>query len=227
MKSPRGFSLPELLTGTAIVVALLAIALSALQGAMRNARSTECLGKIRALGQAFLVYLAEHQGTFPRSWHSAGSHGEPGWAFAVAPYLGVTRNEMDTRWPVVFQRHYRSPVDKESNPFAFSYALNVYFELDPQGDDYPGSPETWRQIQSVARPSRTVLLAQSKPVNFGDHLMCHLWSAPSAARNALNATAHRGKAHYLFVDGHVERLLLEHVFSPTEHVNLFHPSLSR
>lgn len=218
-----GFTLIELLVVMAIVAILAALGISVISRVQSRTKAAQCASNLRTLGQAILLYSTDHEGEFPRSWHSAGAYREPGWAASIAPYLGVDRDTMEESWPEVFNRYYRSPADYETNPFIFSYALNVYFEVQPGGDDYRGSPQQWRRLAQVPRPARTVLLAQSRPVMFGDHLMCHQWSGINAARNALNHEIHSGTSNVLFVDGHVEALPVEAIFDPSQGVDLFHP----
>jgi prepilin-type processing-associated H-X9-DG protein/prepilin-type N-terminal cleavage/methylation domain-containing protein len=223
------FTLIELLVVLAITAFLSFIAFSAVRLASAESKRVACVAKLKSLCLGVLSYCAEHGGEFPRSFHSSGTHREPGWAVAIAPYLGVSAEDVENpaRWERTFNDLYRSPVDKSRDPSIYSYALNVYFELHPEGDDYVGSPQTWRRVSQVPRPSRTLLFGQPRPVEFGDHLMCHQWSSLRAAANALNHAIHRGRANYAFVDGHVESLKITQVFDPLRAVNLWNPGIAR
>lgn len=223
----RGFTLVELLVSVAVIAVLAGIVTSIARGSMVKARAIECSAKLKSLGTATLLYSQEHQEQFPRSFHSAGAHRQPGWAASIAPYLGADPAEIETHWERVFQTYFRSPADKTTDPFIYSYALNVHFELDPDGDDYTGSPTTWRRVHQVPSPGSTILMGQPKPVKFGDHLMCHQWTGIQAAKNALSHDIHGGKANYLFVDGHVETLRVEETFDPSNKINRWNPSLAR
>jgi prepilin-type N-terminal cleavage/methylation domain-containing protein/prepilin-type processing-associated H-X9-DG protein len=221
-----GFTLIELLTVVSIVGILAVVGISFSKEVLDKSLTIKCASKMRALGQAVQSYCADHGGEFPRSWHSAGAYREPGWAVSIAPFLGISEEDINSDWERAFNRFYRSPVDNETSPFLFSYALNVHFELNPGGDDYEGSPATWRRQVAVPSPSRTILMAQSKPVFFGDHLMCHQWSSLQALKNALNHDVHGGFSHYLFVDGHIEKLPGEQTFNPNTGLNLWNPALA-
>ncbi len=222
------FTLIELLVVVSIVAILAALAVPALNAANRQAQTAQCATKLKSLGAAISLYTIENQGELPRSWHSAGAHRQSGWAASIAPYLGVTDEQIQNNWAGVFDQHFRSPTDSsEESPFIYSYGMNVHFELDPNGDDYVGQPATWRRLQQIPRPTRTILLAQTRPIMFGDHLMCHLWNSIDAAKNALNHEAHNGRANYLFVDGHVELLAVEQTFAPSQELNLWNPELAR
>jgi len=125
-----------------------------------------------------------------------------------------------------FNRLFRCPSDKETDMYTYSYGLNVFFELDPRGDDYQGSPQTWRKLSQIPHPSQTILMAETRPVRFGDHLMSHFWSTPEAAANALSGKRHLGKSHFLFVDGHVQAMEVKETLNPSQCRNLWNPSLA-
>ena len=219
----RAFTLIELLVVVAILAVLAAAAVPAALDAGDRARASTCAGRLRNLGGAIHLYCQDHGGAFPRSFHSAAANREPGWAFSVAPYLGAPAATTPDAWKRVFNRWFRCPSDTNSDPAAYSYGLNVFYELDPLGDDYAGSPATWRSIAQVPRPSRTVLLGETKASDYGDHFMCHQWSGASAARNAIAHERHSGHANFLFADGHVEKLSAEATFSPPS-TNRWNPS---
>lgn len=197
----RGFTLLELLVVLAIVALLAALGGAAWQSAREQSDGVQCLQKMRQLGQAMLQYSQEHDGELPRSFHSAGAHRQPGWAASIAPYLGEPPTEDWSVWSRSFQKHFRCPADQNRDPSLYSYGLNVYFELAPEGDSYPGSPTTWHRVQTLPHPARTILLAEVRPTPWADHFMCHLWGGRAAARNALATPRHRGKNNFLFLDG--------------------------
>ncbi|MEI8037344.1 MAG: prepilin-type N-terminal cleavage/methylation domain-containing protein [Verrucomicrobiota bacterium] len=223
----RGFTLVELLVVVAMLAVLAGLATPSLRRALRKATAIRCAAKLQSLGAATLLYTQDHDGQLPRSFHSAGAHGQPGWAVSIAPYLGVVDSQIQSAWAGVFNAHFRSPADGATDPFVYSYGFNVHFELDSDGDDYQGSPASWRRLCQIPAPGSTILMGQTRPVRFGDHLMCHQWSGLQAAKNALNHAIHDGKANYLFVDGHVETLRVEDTFDPSRRINRWNPSLAR
>lgn len=220
------FSLVELLVCVAIIAILVGVGLPVWAGARSSVAATKCAGTLRSLGQAFSQYSIDNEGRFPRSWHSAAANREPGWARSVAPYLGASGEQIENDWPNVFNELFRSAADTNRSEFIYSYAMNVFFELDPAGDDYAGAPQTWRRGIQVPHPGRTVLLAQGRPVQYGDHVMCHQWATTNSAKNALNHGIHGGRANYLFVDGHVEKLEVGDTFLPSRKINRWNPSLA-
>ena len=223
----RAFTLIELLTVVAILGILIAIAVPVLGGARARARALTCLANLRTLGQGVALFSQDNKGRYPRSLHSAGAHGEPGWAVSIAPYIGAASSTNTADWTTVFNRHYRCPEDPNTSATLYSYGLNVYFELTPGGDDYAGSPATWHRITQVPNPTRTLLLGATRPVPFGDHLMAHFWGGLPAAKNALAHDRHSGRANYVFCDGHVAALRVEETFDPANGRDFWNPSKAR
>lgn len=217
----------ELLVVSGIVAVLASFSVPILRVVLEDADRVGCLNRMSQIGRATHLYAAEHEGSLPRSFHSAGAHRELNWSSSIAPFLGVPESEMESNWPRIFEKHFRCPSDRSHDAMIYSYGLNVHFELDPDGDDYVGSPAQWRRLHSVPHPSRTILLAETRPVPFGDHLMCHQWSGIQAARNALSSDRHGRQSHFLFVDGHVELLPVEKTLDLSQAVNLWNPSLAR
>ncbi|GAB4180210.1 MAG: hypothetical protein Fur0032_21100 [Terrimicrobiaceae bacterium] len=222
-KAPRGFTLVEVVVLLGVVAVLAALTFPSLSRSTSRAETAGCAAKLRSLGNAIHLYALDNQGEFPRSFHSAGAFGQPGWTSSIFPYLSGGSGDLDAE---NFRRLYRCPSHSEKNPFIYSYGMNVHFELDPNGDDYTGSPATWRRVSQVPHPTRTILLGESRPVPFGDHLMCHQWSTSTAAKNALAADRHEGRPSFLFVDGHVENLKPEQTLDPARNLNLWNPSLA-
>jgi Tfp pilus assembly protein PilV len=104
-----GFTLVELLVAIVVVIAIAAVSFGAAQRTMERTDTLRCAAKMKSLASATILYAQEHEGRFPRSFHSAGAHREPGWAVSIAPYLGVTESEIEHSWDSVFNNHFRSP----------------------------------------------------------------------------------------------------------------------
>lgn len=228
-QAPRGlaFTLVEVLAVTAIVAVLAAVAVPTISASRAGSQGAACSSKLRALAMGISLYALDHDGEFPRSFHSAGTHREPGWAASIATYLGAPPTDSLAGWKPVFNQYYRCPADPSSDPTVYSYGMNVFFELTPDGDDYAGSPATWRRASQVPSPSKTILLGETRPIPFGDHFMCHQWTGTQAARNAVAWDRHLKKSNFLFVDGHVESAPVEATFNPLSGINLWNPSLAK
>jgi prepilin-type processing-associated H-X9-DG protein/prepilin-type N-terminal cleavage/methylation domain-containing protein len=207
------FTLIELLVVMAVIALLAALLLPALSRAKEKGRQTVCLGHLRQISLAVRFYAEENDDEFPRSQHSAFSHGQLAWGRALAPALGATT----TAWTNLLSGVYRCPTDRRTTPW--SYGLNVYFELGPD-DDYRGKPEQWRRISKVPKPTTTILMAEN--ASSADHIMPNFWVN---AQDAVDVASrrHGQRANYLFVDGHVETLKFNRVYDPATPVDLWHP----
>lgn len=219
-----GFTLIELLVTVAIIAVLASLALSAVGHGNDAARRVKCIAQMRSLGTALLLYTQEHNGTFPRSSHSAYANAEPGWQRELLPYLGQPGKLTNMEFEMAKRTFYHCPSDKVASHG--TYALNVFFELNPDYDDYEGNPQTWRRLVLVPRPGRTLLFAEISTQSSADHIMAHFWQGNTGTFEVASAQ-HQGKSNYAFVDGHVETLSLPETYDPASNVNLWNPSLAR
>lgn len=216
-RARSAFTLIELLVTISILALLVALLVPALNAARETARGAQCASNMRQLGVAVTLYAAEHEGLFPRSQHSAFANGEYTWPRTFAPLLGET----ELRWTNLFRTVYHCPSD--SRPQGLSYGVNVYFELGPE-DDYEGKPMTWRRRSDVPLPSRTILFAENRSAT--DHIMPNYWAGLSDVADVAH-DRHRGSAHYVFVDGHMERHALKEIYDPANGVDQWHPLHAR
>ncbi|MEM1331538.1 MAG: prepilin-type N-terminal cleavage/methylation domain-containing protein [Planctomycetota bacterium] len=79
-RTPRAFSLIELLVAIAIIALLIAILLPALGAARDAARTMACLSNVRSVAQAQAGYSDTHRGWYPHwsAWHHFGGDGTGG-----------------------------------------------------------------------------------------------------------------------------------------------------
>jgi prepilin-type N-terminal cleavage/methylation domain-containing protein len=88
----RGFTLVELMVVVAIVAALLAIMLPAIQHARESARKTQCANNLKQIGLAMHAYMISHL-ALPPGYVSAvlpdHDDGGPGWAWGamILPFI--------------------------------------------------------------------------------------------------------------------------------------------
>jgi len=223
----RAISLIECLVVMAVGSFLVLLISSTASGSLQRVKNSQCVNKMRNLSTGILLYAQDHGGEFPRSYHSAAGAGVQPWAKAILPYMGCEAELSEEDWQREFEESYRCPVDGNRTANIYSYALNVFFELTPDGDDYEGSPATWRKVFAVEKPSSTILLAEPRKVFYADHVMAHLWSSSAAAKNALDSRRHQNKSNFAFVDGHIESLPVEATYDRSSGLNLWNPSLAR
>ncbi|GAT34260.1 prepilin-type processing-associated H-X9-DG domain-containing protein [Terrimicrobium sacchariphilum] len=220
------FSLVEILVTVAIIGVLFLTITAMTRSSMTRAKDVQCVSRVRSLASGILQYTQD-QGEFPRSLHSASGAGKPVWAIAILPYIGTDETPTGAAWDAMFEKMFRCPADTNRTSKIYSYALNVHFELNPDSDDYPGSPLIWRRPASVISPGATILLAEPKAVFYADHIMSHQWTTARAVTNAIDGLRHGKKSNYAFADGHVETMSPGDTFNPAKGINLWNPSLAR
>ena len=218
------FTLIELLVVIAIIAILAAMLLPALARAKESARAAQCLNQMRQISLAVRLYADDHQDEFPRSQHSAFAHSQLSWGRAIAPQLGRT----EQAWTNLLSGVYHCPADRRTQPW--SYGQSVYFELNPDNDDYIGSPQTWRKLASVPHPVTTILQAEtsgsgSRMADTADHIMAHFWGTLQDACD-VDSVRHKGRSNYNFVDGHAAARELRATFDPMKQLDLWNPFLA-
>lgn len=211
-----GFTLIELLVVMAIVATLASMLLPALARARDRARAALCLGNLRQVALAVTLYAEDQEDQFPRSTHSSWAHGQRPWGQALGPYLGVVD---PAGWTNLFRGVYRCPSHRP--PGRWSYGQNVHFELDPEADDYFGSPTTWRRRSDVKAVSAVIL--QAEVPGGADHVMSHFWFRVEDAVDVA-PRRHGRRSHYTYVDGHVEGRRFEEVYDLERGVDAWNPA---
>lgn len=197
----RGMTLPELLVAIALIGVMAALGAAGMSAASAARDLGVCAARLRSAASGVLLFASDHAGAFPRSSHSSAAFREPGWMRSIAPYAGGPKPGDPVGWRAFLDGPLHCP--RDPRPAQCSFVLNVYFELDPDYDDYPGSPAIWRTLPSVPRPSSTVLLAEG--ATRADHAMAHFWEGDSGG-GEIAKRRHGSRAHYAFADGHVELL---------------------
>lgn len=222
MRNPRtstGFTLVELMVVFVVVAALATATLAAVGSFRVKSAGVNELARMRGIGIALFGWAGEHQGKLPRSSHSATGHGELGWQREILPYLGYPDTRRETLARARPREFGMDPADGSLR----GPALNVYFELNPDYDDYEGAPRKWRDPSSVSNPSATVLAVMA----FGtaDHIMAQYFNERADHLPAPADDAEKGCV--LWYDGSATLDFPGSVFDPSKGIDRFHPDKAR
>jgi prepilin-type N-terminal cleavage/methylation domain-containing protein/prepilin-type processing-associated H-X9-DG protein len=183
-----GFTLIELLVVIAIIAILASLLLPALAQAKAKAFGTKCLGNLKQIGLASLMYGDDYDGALPRSSHQGQS-----WVGSLQPYTDGTnlwRCPKDTN----LQRRY-------------SYAIND-FVLPP---DATAGLLDFSKAATILDPTETLFMAEcADGYANSDHF--HFTDSDDGDYSETGfpqqvaVRRHLTSANYVFVDGRVEQL---------------------
>lgn len=228
MTARRAFTLVELLVVLAIIGALVALLLPAIQSARSAARRSACANNLKQIGLAFHLFMEANDGVFPRSSHSALAHRELTWGKRIAPYLDPTvEASMGPTSARLAAGVYRCPADDRDDLRLWSYGKNVWFELTAEETgDVVGASQgpTYHRLRSIFSTSDTVLVGELLSGSSADHIMAHFWKiggTPEVAR-----TRHQDASNYLWVDGHVSTQQFDTTFDIQSRIDHWDPGLA-
>lgn len=190
-KSCSAFSLVEILVAVGVASILVALTTAGIGHALDSSKATQCQGNLRAIGVASALFSADNNGKLPESTHQGPSRA---WQYVLPPYL---ENNL---------KIFKSPL--APNPTqAYSYAINDFLTAKPYG----APTLDYSRRQSIDRPGETMLFTlTSKSYGGTDHF--HFADGeeggytPAAFSSQVHVNVLDGYGHYLFVDGHVDRL---------------------
>lgn len=188
---PQAFTLVELLVVLAVIGVLVTLILPAFGRTLLQARSEKCLGNLRQLGTAALLYAADNNMTLPLSSHSGTS---TSWSTVLREYAGER---------VVF----KCPTD-ENRTRTYTYVLNEFLTPNPPGTE--GQDFNYSRINRIASPRETLLFTELSRTYTSNHIHFSYYRGaavpPEIFASQVAVKRHGDSANYFFVDGHVENL---------------------
>lgn len=198
-RSLGAFTLIELLLVIAIIAVLISLLIPSLGKARQMARGAACLGNLRSIGQAVVMYCDANKEHFPISSHTAGGLLKPdGWLESLQPY-GIANTAR------------LCPADPARLLKLTSYATNEHFEpLTPGIDFNPitrkpipgGRPMPFDRVGLLPRPASVIYAYEPEGEGTTDHLVTHAFATPKDLKAAIAVTRHLGATNFLFADGH-------------------------
>lgn len=225
-----GFSLTEMIVTVGVIIALAALLMPGVRRMQLQAKQTQCISNLRAIGSGFQRFLGENNNRYPGNGNSSKYFR---WMYRVGPYMDlggpITERTMDGETVSTLDNAFNRPVFHCSMAKPAKY-LPTNAPLESLGV-YGAQNEIilsalWGINANLVRyPSRTILLADryagggtGTESGMGSHLLTsgvypgnrHGPSAnhrPDAnpAADPLGA----GPSNFLFCDGHVESIDLK------------------
>jgi prepilin-type processing-associated H-X9-DG protein/prepilin-type N-terminal cleavage/methylation domain-containing protein len=193
-----GFTLVELLVVIAVIGALTALLLPAVQSARAASRRTACKNSMRQIGLATIMFANNRGGEFPKTAHAGPNLS---WIYTLGSY--VEQVDAIRICPDDIQGPERRAVN------GTSYLINGYLSIKK-----PDSVLNYKRLRST---SKTIMsLEASDQLAVGatkDHCHPFNWFSATNITNGTVLTAmqaevqtnrHAGQSHYLYADGHVD-----------------------
>lgn len=235
----RAFTLVELLVVIGIIALLISVLLPVLARVRLAGQQAKCTANLRQIGQALLMYVNDNAEKLPQTSHDPNRPGEQLWVNLLRPYMSnVDETRICPADPVGDERLAAGGTSYVTNEFVFDPSV-IY---DPFGNRIGG--EGVKKYSQFRFPSSTIsfftISDRVSPAQgvFGDHTHSRSWFDPAVDANArwqlllaeiqpdrfvLTASPlhTRGRANYLFLDGHVDSIDAAEVRSKLEKLENF------
>lgn len=187
MKTQKAFTLIELLVVVAIIAVLVAVLLPVLNAAKEKARGVTCIGNLKQLGLAFLIYESDY-GRLPSSPGGSGwpsSLANAAWDWQIYPYV---------KSPGLF----KCPDDVYAGSTkSYGISGSNCWSNPANNNDIRG-----RRLNEFPDVSNTILVAELYDL----HLFAGEYNGglgfPVYPCFVISVNPHNGGGNYLFVDGH-------------------------
>lgn len=217
VRTPKAFTLVELLIVIAIISLLAAILFPVFTRARENARRTSCMGNLRQLGLGIMQYTQDYDEYMPlRQITLIGKDGVNttswSWRYLVYPYIKSTQIFTCPSNPLRTSNVNTDGSGANAWPgtptFNVSYACNGG-STGPMGDLHNTPPYLARKLAVLASPSTLLLV--------GESLKNHAYlrndvdpigpdEAGYSSTSALMFGGHLSTANMIFADGHAKTL---------------------
>ena len=239
----RGFTLVELMVVICVCAVLVGVLLPTLGKVSHRSLVLEDVSNLRQLQMAHYKYSIDSKGKFADAGlaHGGLANEQIAWLNLVGEYVDI---EGVIRSPLDVSPHWVSPIEGSSDRFRrTSYGWNNYLSRTHSPDAAIDPTSAVDRLSRLKSPSKTVhFLHMTATGSFAgaDHVHVENWwigdSHPDAAAilasNQVQTNSVSGNAkskdaisNYGFVDGHVETLPFNEVFTSPDR-NRFDPKIA-
>lgn len=218
LSNAHAFTLLEILVAAALMGLLLALLVPVIRSVGSSAGSAKCTGSLRQLHAATVLYASDHDGRLPLSY----------WMGRIGPYLGMSTidpsvTERSSDFPIcavalkraLQSAHTTRDNTGNDNSYIRTHSMNaVLSDTNLVPDNLK-----WNHISA---PAKTVLFLDGHPEGGG----YPYWRAtvhPGSLSDIPGMFVHHGRAHVVFVDGHVKALTASEFPSDVQQSRFWNP----
>ncbi len=224
-KYEAAFTLTEVIVATVVVGIMIVFAAAGIPGLMAASRKSACVANLKQIGVGLKLYVAEHNGTLPRTaWGStsAATDGKTNykWMDAIFPYVRDARLFVCPEDAGASYRPATELAPGETSTAYGSYGLNGAYRNPGDSQTPPRSGPAEVRFSQIEDPSGTVWVADTANRQEANGSFGFTWanaaSAPSISAGVAGLRQldkiierHQGHTNVLFCDGRVASVKLE------------------
>ena len=217
------------------IIVIVAVLLFPLLRTMREgAESTKCVSNLRQIGRAFRSYALDNDGYFPaiRQLNQSRPDSDPNpnqnptggpWLLELAPYTGTPlapgqeniwrlKNvppRANAQYCPAYVRLFPSITAIQATGLStLGYGMNVSLNVAGKDLFVPRIDVRFKEV-AITRPATSILVGDSGDYHLNAQAGWQTASPTATMPDGFTSGApkrHRGKANYLYADGHVETL---------------------
>lgn len=200
-KSPRGFTLVEILVAVGIISALIVLVITYIPSMRNSAETASCTSNLRQLGSLIHLYAQDNNNRFPpiRADNTA-SNATLYWRRAILPYMGLSASGDDLyKSKLTCPLVRRSIISAGGQPDVCSFGMNIYLSEVENSRKSRGIP-----FSRLSTPAKTLMATES-------YIVSNKTPSPELQQTDFRNSAydkywnpHRGMQNILYCDGHIE-----------------------
>jgi prepilin-type N-terminal cleavage/methylation domain-containing protein/prepilin-type processing-associated H-X9-DG protein len=227
MRKRSAFTLVELLVVIGIIGVLVGILLPSLARARESAKRIQCISNMRQLGIAFVMYVQDNKGWFPRPAERAGGHPDD-WIYSEGRPLDQGRlvKYHGNRFKADL---YTCPSDQpeahvESMRFPYSYSVND--EICRRALMTPTGMQPTLKVNQIKRPADKIFMIDEATTTIDDgcfrpsdgltgaNVLSTRHNAMRRKEQELNVKKNTGFGNVMFADGHAATIERKYCVDP-------------